>query len=145
MRAAFSLLELIFVVVLIGTLTGLGVSALRQDYLLHDSHYIASKIMQAQYEAIGYDSRGLIGQSVGCLVLSKEGLEGNVSKNEERYALHVTDKDDKKDFNFGRLCFDHRGVPDFSNMAQNVLTLKYQGIERNITIAPMTGYVIINP
>lgn len=147
MRAAFSLLELIFVVVLIGTMAGFGVSALRQDYLLHDTHYIASKIMQTQYEAIGYDHRRLDGTWIddtrGCVIFDKATLE------EGGYGLHVSI--DYSDIGADRICFDHAGRPKGGAHGSPLLTerkllkLRYNAKEAIVAIESTTGCVIINP
>lgn len=147
MSRAFSLLELIFVVVLIGIMAGLGASALRQDYLLHDSHYIASKIMQTQYEAIGYDHRRFDGTWIddtsGCVIFDKATLE------EGGYGLHVSI--DYSDIGADRICFDHAGRPKGGAHGSPLLTerkllkLSYRDKEAIIAVESATGYVIINP
>ncbi len=54
-RNAFSLLELIFVIVLIGVISGIGFYMSRPDYSRQDAQYTLLKLKEARYRALGYD------------------------------------------------------------------------------------------
>lgn len=149
-RSAFTLLELIFVIVIIGILAKIGVQSIHTDYLLNDANYIAAKLRQAQYRGIGYDHRWGSGQDVSgaCVTLTKTALEENASLGKVHYRLHVTLED--SDLKGKTVCFDHLGEAhddgSFTSEAiaeQNVLTLSYGGRMRDIILLPKSGYVII--
>ncbi len=145
MRQAFTLLEIIFVIVLIGIMAGVGSSMFKTNYLLHDVNFITLKIREAQYRGIGFEHYDMsagtytISPALGCVTLNKSALA------DENYKLHVDD------FDYGTLCFDSKGQPhegDFTTppmVARKVLTLRHHGAEQNITIEPLSGYAIIKP
>ncbi len=152
MKKAFTLIELIFVIILIGIIAGVGSSMFKTNYLLHDTHYIMSKIRQAQYEGIGYEHQKFDGTFIdddrGCVDFTKEKLDDNASESGGKYSLHVSI--DKSAFSSGTLCFDAKGRPhdgDFSSNSllseQKMLKLGYSDTENIIIIEPITGYAII--
>jgi prepilin-type N-terminal cleavage/methylation domain-containing protein len=155
-KKAFTLIELIFVIIIIGTLTSVGLSSFKTNYLLNDTNFIALKIKNAQFSGMGYshlDFGGTLSSetnnSIGCIRIEKSSLEESATnKNEVNYKLHVTlDPDDTT------ICFDSKGRPHNGNFENNFnanlltsqkeITLEYNGKERNITIQPITGYVIV--
>jgi len=151
MRRAFTLLELVFVIVIIGILAKIGSEAFRTDYLRNDAAFVALKIRQAQFEGIGFDHRTFDGSQIadttGCLTLTQVSLEENATAGRAAYRLHASLTGDLA----GKtLCFDHLGMPhdDGSHIstpmaAAATLTLTYGGRERNLTVLPRSGYVII--
>jgi prepilin-type N-terminal cleavage/methylation domain-containing protein len=151
-QSGFTLIELIFVIVLIGILGGVGFSFYRPDKVLSDTRFIQSKIMEAHYLGIGYDHRRF-GQSpktdaTGCVTLTKSALEGDLTKA-GGYRLHrgttVT-----LTGTGNTICFDEKGRPhdgDFS-MAK----LLHETVDINVSngsksmllrLFPISGYVII--
>jgi prepilin-type N-terminal cleavage/methylation domain-containing protein len=151
MKPAFSLLELIFVVLLIGILAGIGASAFKPHYLIDDVNVIVSKIKQAQYEAIGFETRNFdatqIATDRGCVTLDKAGFEDAAGSRDGAYSLHVTL--DRSDFTSTKLCFDTQGAPHEGDHVNNPITVRkvlkvlYGNDESDIIIEPKTGYVII--
>jgi len=155
MKKAFSLIELIFVIVIIGIMAGIGFSSFQPKYLIDDVNFIQVKIKEAQFLGIGYEHNGFgIEESNpdfknGCISLTKSGLDENVSKkNEVNYKLHVSiTAENGVDTT---LCFDAKGRPhegDFTKASlykeQKTFTFKYSSKSRKIIIEPYTGYVII--
>jgi len=150
-KKAFTLIELIFVIVIIGIMAGIASSSFKTNYLLDDSNFISLKIKNAQFLGIGYEhlnfDGGVIsnGDRTGCIHIKKSALEENATnKNEMNYKLHVTlDPSDTT------ICFDSKGRPHDGNFSGTLLTsaktinLKYAGKENNLTIEPITGYIII--
>jgi prepilin-type N-terminal cleavage/methylation domain-containing protein len=147
MRKAFSLLELIFVIVLIGIIAGVGSSMFKTNYLLNDTNFIVAKIREAQYQGIGYEHNGFgIEASTpdydrGCVYLNDVNLSAS------DYKLHVTLGGDLKD---KTLCFDSKGRPhegDFTKSTllteQKMLNLINNSKIVSISIEPVTGYAII--
>ena len=146
-ESAFTLIELIFVIVIIGIIAGVGASSFKTHYLLNDTNFIIGKIREAQYRGIGYEHNGFGSESTvadyerGCILLKDENL------SDKDYRLHVTLDGELKD---KIVCFDAKGRPhsdDFTEATliseQKVLILKYKNQENNISIQPFTGYAII--
>lgn len=151
MKSAYTLVELIFVVVIIGVLGGVASTSFKSDYLSLDMNYIAAKIKEAQYKGIGYEHRefsgGEDGSTLGCITLTKSSLEGKAIDGDVAYRLHA---DLSGYLNNKTLCFDAKGEAhddgSFSSNAiteQKLLELTYNGVTKKITILPMSGFAII--
>lgn len=151
MKKAYTLVELIFVIVIIGVLAGVAGSSFKSDYLAADMDYIAAKIKEAQYKGIGYEHRNFDGtfQSgmKGCIELTETALEDKASEGDVAYKLHVSiDTSLSSDM----LCFDAKGRPhetDFSlgtllNVKKEI-NLSYNGRTKQIIILPLSGFAII--
>jgi len=150
MKKAFTLIELIFVVVIIGVLAGVASSSFKSDYLSADAEFIALKIKQAQYKGIGYEHKVFntdtapVDYSNGCINLEKTALEDSSVDGKVTYALHVDA------FDAGIICFDAKGRPhdtDFSPSTlrndTKVITLSYNGKTKDISILSLSGFAII--
>jgi prepilin-type N-terminal cleavage/methylation domain-containing protein len=155
-KKAFTLLELVFVIVIIGIMTAIASNSFKTNYLLNDTNFITLKIKNAQSSGIGYNHLDFGGSlsantdnSVGCIEIKNSSLEEKASNtNEVSYKLHVTlDPDDTV------ICFDSKGRPHDGNFTDNfnenlltsqkTITLRYGEDERNLTIQAITGYVIV--
>lgn len=151
-KKAFTLLELIFVIVVIGIMVGVGSSAFKPTYLIDDTNFILLKIKEAQHEAIGFDRRtfggGLIAghEDSGCITFTKNALNENATTANENYKLRV---DLSSDLSGSTICFDAKGAPRVGTFngtvldARKTLTLTYSGESKNIVIEPRTGYVLL--
>ena len=149
MRSAFTILELIFVIILIGIIAAVGAGTFKTNYLLHDTNFIRAKIAEAHYRAIGYERRNFDGTRIAndfraCVDFTL--LDENASDGSGKYRLHVTV--DSSDFQNDMLCFDAKGAPyegDYAQkiVAQKMLKVQYRTDERIIAIEPQTGYAII--
>ncbi len=155
LHSAFTLVELIFVIIIIGIMAGVGSSAFKPKYLLEDTNFIVAKIQEAQFLAIGYEHNNFGEEETvadykkGCVLFKNVNLsESADNPNEVYYKLHVTLDGDLKD---KTLCFDSKGRPHEGDFRQSTLLnvqkkliLKYLGNERNITIEPVTGFIFIS-
>ncbi len=150
MKKAFTLLELIFVIAIIGILAGVASTSFKSDYLSGDLNYIVLKIRQAQYRGIGFEHRVFGTNNApadyinGCIRLEKAALEESATEGDIAYKLHVDDFDD------GTLCFDAKGRPhngDFTGgtllSEKKVISLSYNGETKQIIILPVTGFAIM--
>lgn len=77
MKKAFTLLELIFVIVLIGVLSGIAFYMNRPNPTKADAQYTLLKLKEARYHAIGYQSSNSLGITGGCVVVTKDALSND--------------------------------------------------------------------
>jgi len=152
MRHAFSLLELIFVIVLIGIISGIGFYMAQPDYTRQDAQYTLLKLKGAHYRAIGYDTF----DASGCVTLTKDALTNNdeTPRHEIKIDPIITPNENNKTIT---LCFDSLGRPHDGNLTelgtlaldtliQTELTIMFQNNDKNTTIRvfPQSGYAMIN-
>jgi len=142
MKHAFSLIELIFVIVLIGVLSGIGFYLSRPDYTRQDAQFTLLKLKEARYRALGYD--GVI--PAGCVTLTSASLSAHDSpKHEIRSAIAVTPA------TVETVCFDSLGRPHngnditLSSLLRTTAEIVFTHGDKNSTIRlyPQTGYAII--
>ena len=117
-KQAFTLLELIFVIVIMGIMAGIASSAFKTNYLLDDTNFISLKIKNAQFLGIGYEHSGLTnGDKTGCIEIKKSSLEENATnENEINYKIHSVLSGDLNDM---KICFDSKGRPHENNFIIN--------------------------
>jgi len=150
MKYAYTLVELIFVIVIIGILTGVASSSFKSDYLSSDIDFITAKIRQAQYKGIGYEHKvfgtdtASVDYNNGCIRLEKTALEDKAVDSQATYKLHVDAFDE------GTICFDAKGRPhddDFSlstlRSDTKIITLSYNGETKNISLLSLSGFAVI--
>jgi prepilin-type N-terminal cleavage/methylation domain-containing protein len=125
MRRAFNLVELVFVLVIMGILYATAVYSFKPKVLQKEANFVAMKILQAKYLAIQYDSFGLKEQKVGCIEPQK--IE---------YAFKSTIVSNPQ-----KICFDAKGDPHLRSAAE--ITLEYRSKKATVQVLPKTGYVII--
>lgn len=151
-KKATTLFEMILVLVVVGIMLSVGAMVLRPHHLRDDAHFVLLKIREAQYRGIGYDHRDFgggtiaIGDSIGCLTLSKAALDENATQGKgysyaigSEFSGYLADKE---------LCFDHEGRPALGGYSpilaeKKVLILTNSNKEVNLTLYPYSGYVTI--
>ncbi len=146
-KYGFTLIELIFVVVLMGVLTGIGFYMSQPDATKQDAQYTLLKLKEARYRAIGYDTGDSNCSDGGWITLTKTALS-NTSDNND--SMH---REIKSDINTTiiTLCFDSLGRPHDGNLTtlntilQTDLNITFNDGDKNTTIRlfPQTGYAII--
>jgi prepilin-type N-terminal cleavage/methylation domain-containing protein len=145
MRHAFSLIELIFVIVLIGILSGIGFYMSRPDYVRQDAQYTLLKLKEARYRALGYDAL----DPAGCITLTASALSNSdeAPRHDIRSAITPINTLVPEQM----ICFDSLGRPhDGNSTALNTLLtttvdIVFTNSDKNSTIRlyPQTGYAII--
>ncbi|WP_457748858.1 type II secretion system protein [Sulfurimonas sp.] len=147
-KKAYTLIELIFVIVIIGILAGVGFYYFKPHYLQNDRDFVELKLNTVRYEGLNYDKRNPssnMDYSIGCI--TKNDLltsEGTIDKH---YKTHSTISLSP---NENILCFDTLGrvhdgtdgnkTTQDSLLTQDILiTLHYNNKEKNITIDHFSG------
>jgi prepilin-type N-terminal cleavage/methylation domain-containing protein len=143
-KHAFSLIELIFVIVLIGVLSGIGFYMSQPDATKQDAQYTMLKLKEARYHALGYN--GLLPQH--CVTLTKDALS-NASDNND--SMHREIKSKSIDTSYTTICFDSLGRPhngnniNLSSLLPANIDILFKDGDKNTTIRLFngSGYVII--
>ncbi|WP_456381248.1 pilus assembly FimT family protein [Hydrogenimonas sp.] len=143
---AFTLIELIFVILLVGVL-GMTANALfRPDRVLNDTKFVLAKVMKTRYEAIGYDHRNFDGTSVesgpGCLTLEKSALERG-DANENLYRMGKTTDIRVTGLDGNTICFDFRGAPHDGDFT--LASLLHREVDINVSDGKRSYRIVIYP
>ena len=144
---AFTLIELIFTLVLMGLLTFIGVSYMPDNTLYDDAKALKNLIKLKETYALGYEANMSDDNDKKkvCITFDKDTLNNEENNSKIRYYF-------KSDINSSvdTVCFDKFGRPfdtsvdskDANLCDENVtITLSYRNKEKNITIYKITGYV----
>ena len=145
---AFSLTELIFVIVIMGILTFSALEFIPDNTLISDKEMLKLKIMQKKSNALGYKKLGF--DNYICITFDKDYLNEEDENSTEK--VHYTFKSDisVEGLNGNRICFDNFGRVyenevdvNLTNLIDKVITIKltYKNDEKNITIYPLTGAI----
>ncbi len=154
-KYGFTLIELIFVIILMGVLTGVGFYMSQPDATKQDAQYTLLKLKEARYRAIGYETGDGSCSEAGWIVLN----EGNLSSNEspthtiksEIKLPTITTLANTTPHKPETVCFDSLGRPHDGNstslvsLIRNPLDINFTKGDKNTTIRlfPQTGYAII--
>lgn len=147
-KTAFSLIELIFVIVLIGVLSGVGFYMNRSDPTRADAQYTVLKLKEARYRAIGYQSPDNFGIDGGCVTLTKEALSNSEAP---KYDIKSTIPVIPTLSIAQTVCFDALGRPHDGNstalstlFASDINITFQKGPQSNtILLYKQSGYAII--
>ncbi len=145
MRNAFTLVELLFVIVLMGVLAGIGYYYSRPDYTRLDAQYTLLKLKEARYHAIGYETVGGSCSDSGWVQLSKSSLQsdGHAAKHPFKSTIEPEGM---------VICFDALGRPHDGNhttdaalsVPMDINFTTPNGKKSTIRLYPQTGYAIIS-
>jgi len=138
MKKAYTLVELIFVIVIIGILSGVGFYSFDPHYVRNDANIVLMKLEKSRYEAMHYDKRladSNTKSSVGCIDLSTL-KDTNSSTIDQNYKFHsdITP-------NTGTICFDIFGRSKSEN--DENITISYQNKTVQLNILKNSGYIDI--
>ena len=156
-KSAFSLLELIFVIVIIGTLSGIAFKKFKPHYLHHDMDFMLMKLEETRYKAMAYD-KSLpnlslnVDYSIGCIDIDTLNDTYDTKTNADAYKFHAVFKSiDPSDLEI--ICFDslgrvHDGEDDDnattldSLLSQDVnITYEYNGQSSSLIIDHFSGTI----
>jgi hypothetical protein len=157
-KKAFSIIELIYVIIIVAILANSIKLLLPDNTLLNDTKYIELKIKEKQFDAINYDNTDFSNQSWRdyfndntCIDLDKNSLinKEKFSKKAKKYILS-SQTTITLNIPTTKICFDNTGAPYINNYQLNNflkmpigLHINYKGKSKTIMIMPLSGGVII--
>ncbi|NOX16359.1 MAG: hypothetical protein GXP61_10135 [Epsilonproteobacteria bacterium] len=144
---AFSMVELIFVIILVGILSYIGSGFLPDNRLLNDTNFLTMKIKETQKNAISYDINAFSKpwsktSDFTCIDLNTTNLEQKDSHSQKPHEFSSTLSVDGNK----TLCFDSYGRPYQSErlLLKNLdMNLTYKDQHKSISVLRVSGYVII--
>jgi len=145
---AFSLIELIFVIVIIGILTFSALEFIPDNTLISDKEMLKLKIMQKKSNALGYKKIGF--NDYICITFDKDYLNDEDKNSSEKVHYRFKSDISVEGLSGNRVCFDNFGRiynnevdVMLDNLVDDVIIIKliYRNDEKNITIYPLTGAI----
>lgn len=148
--SAFTLVELIFVIIVMGILSTAAVMKMPDNSIYNDVDFITSKIMQKQIQAMNYDHQDFSDSSWrdnfyenSCIDTSKLKFNENSSKEQRKY--HIKSK-----IQSAKICFDSLGRPYKNNYKLNnflktpmLIKIEYKNKTKTVKIMPYSGSVMV--
>ncbi len=144
---AFTMVELIFVIILVGILAGIGSNFMPDNRLLNDTNFLTLKIKEKQRNAIGYDINGFAKpwskeNNLTCIDFNTTILEEEDSHTQKPHKFNSAISVDAN----RTLCFDEYGRPYQSErLLLKILDINvtYNQKVKQLSVMPISGYVII--
>ena len=145
---AFSLIELIFVIVIMGILTFSIFEFIPDNTLISDKEMLKLKIMQKKSNALGYKKIGF--NDYICITFDKDYLNDEDKNSSEKVHYRFKSDISVEGLSGNRVCFDNFGRiynnevdVMLDNLVDDVIIIKliYRNDEKNITIYPLTGAI----
>ena len=151
---AFSLIELIFVIVIMGILTFTGLQYIPDEKLTTYTQMLKAKILEKKSNALGYRYTGE--NNLTCITFDKNWLTLDENNSKIKYDFNKTyittiKAVDKNNNNINRVCFDYLGRPYNGNVDNNLTKMIHTNIiislkneknkEENITVYPISGVI----
>jgi Tfp pilus assembly protein PilE len=156
MRKAFSMIELIFIVIIIGILASAVQMSMPDPKLYSDSDYIIQKISQTRMQALLYD-HAVLGDEQWregdyndtCIKLNKDYLN-NLDKKTNNPKKYSISSRTTLSASVEKVCFDYLGRPYKNDYKLNnflkmpiELNITYKQKRKQVLIMPFSGGVIV--
>ncbi len=146
-RSGFTMVELIFVIVLMGIMAYIGGNFLPDNRLLNDTNFLTMSIKQTQKNALLYDVVGFlkpwsVEDNSTCIDLNIAKLEAKDIKAQKPHKFSSIISVDGN----STLCFDNFGRPYQGGhlLLKNLdINITKDTITKSLSLFPMSGYVII--
>jgi Tfp pilus assembly protein PilE len=152
MKKSFTLIEMIFVIILVGILSISALQSIPDNTLVNNTNFLYNKILEKKANALSFmaNMNDVDENRSVCIKFDINWL-----KNDEKYSKVKFDLSNRVTINSSdeTICFDYLGRPhngtinleNFSNLLHKNVDIKisYQNSDKNITIYPITGYVEI--
>jgi len=147
LRSGFSMVELIFVIIVIGILAKIGLNFMPDNRLLNDTNFLTLKIKEKQKQAIADDVNGFlkpwsIEDNRTCIKLDVNALEKEDSHSKKPHRFSSTINVDGNN----TICFDNFGRPYQGErllLDKKEINVTYKDNNKMISVMPISGYVII--
>jgi hypothetical protein len=143
-RSSFSLIEVIFVIVITGLLASMAFFSFKDNRLISDYQVLKHEILNIKTKALGYQKYGK--SSYQCIVLDKDILNNNDNRVSYKFKSEIS----ITGLSGNTLCFDYLGRAFDGEVDINmvkllhnkvIVTLNYKNKEKNITIYPFGGAI----
>jgi prepilin-type N-terminal cleavage/methylation domain-containing protein len=134
MKQGFTLLELIFTIVIMGVLTFVGFYVYKPNYTQNDANFVLMEILKSKYSGLNGNIDDI---NLSCVYKEKIEEEANSSNYNFRSSVVMN----------GKLCFDGYGRPLVDGVvlsSEYNITIKYANKEINISVYPKTGYAKVS-
>jgi len=145
---AFSLIELIFVIVIMGILSYVGISSIPNETPITDAEVLKKIILNKKTNALGYEVFSENNDT--CLKITKDYINSEENFSRVKYRFKSTISVTGLSNSDKLLCFDYLGRPydgkaeeNLSNLLKKlvIITISYHKREKNLTLYPISGYV----
>ena len=150
MRKAFTMTELIFIIVILGVLSGAAVMSLPDNRLISDINFVTSQIKKKQMQAFTYDLYDFNNASWRDTFYEKTCINTANIKSDEKNSKSPRKYHLKSTLTSAKICFDFLGRPYHDNYQLNnliktpiILNIEYKNRVRKIKIMPYTGSIMI--
>jgi len=152
MKKAFTLIEMIFVIILIGLLSVGALNSIPDNTLTNNTKYVYNKILEKKANALSFmaDMSNKEENQTVCVTFDNDWFKKDENNSKVKFNLskRVTISSSIK-----TICFDYLGRPyksnvnlkNFDNILHNSvdINVSYKKSYKTITIYPITGFVEI--
>jgi Tfp pilus assembly protein PilE len=159
MKKAWTLIELIFIILIVGFLSIGAINSIPDNTLLNNTNFVYNKILEKKANAIAFEadmSKEEENRRV-CITFTNNAIKNDEKFSKVKFNLsnRVTVSARNSTTSISTICFDYLGRPyagdvnlsSFDNLLHNEVNVSVNynvdDTEKNITIYPMTGYVEI--
>ncbi len=148
MTTAFSMIELIFIIIILGILGSMMKMNMPDNRLLSDTNFIVQKIKAKQIYALSYDNfdytTNKFFDDTTCIFINKETINNNEkdSAKASPYKINPKTTITPNDLN---ICFDNLGRPFKLNNLEEmpiVFNIAYKDSNKTINIMPFSGSIV---
>ncbi len=150
MRKAFTLTELIFIIVILGILAGAAVMNIPDNRLMTDINFVTSQIKKKQMDAFIYDVYDFTDDAWRDNFYDKTCINTANIKADEKSSKSARKYQIKSTLTSTKICFDFLGRPYLDNYRLNnliktpiLLDIEYKSTKRKIKIMPYSGSIMI--
>ena len=129
----FTLIELIFVVIIISLLSALAIISMPDNRLIDDYNVIKQKIINTKSQAIGYKEEG--SNEKFCITLTKDSLNNDEDKVKYKIKSDISTNLDSNISNLDSniLCFDYLGRSFERSVDVNLNNMLHKVVEINVS------------
>ena len=150
MKKAFTLVEIIFVIIILGVLSAGAIMSIPDNRLYSDIHFITNTIKAKQMDAMRYDHYDFVDATWRDSFYSNTCIDTATIKTEEQHSKEARHYQLRSTLTAAKICFDNLGRPYKENYKLNnlleepiLLDIEYKNSVRKIKIMPFSGSIMI--